>query len=342
MIMTTETGTINLRPQEHMLEAEQLNDLLLLWLEDCALRLPSHTVRGYRHKTAYFCDWWAVTGPGQDWQLRRRDLQAFAKGLETTKSKQTGRVLMYHTRSDILRRVKQMFKWAHHPEHAYVDQDYSSWVPAPVGSAPLRKATPVDHLRRLMEATELSECFAVRDRAILAVLIGTGVRRAECSSINIEDVQIDADNSGVFKVTAKRVSHREVHERMIAFDRATGQYILAYLDTRAAKGPLFIGRYKSKRLAPEGIARVIERLIIGAGLVGQVQGSHDLRRTFATTFARAHPGEGYGKLLSKQLGHTNYKQTSQYTLHDIEDVRAVLVSPFAFMDPLVFTQTRTD
>lgn len=325
-------GEINLMPQEHFLKAERLDALIQLWLDDCVFRLPHVTVKGYEHKIGYFRRWWAAVGPDRQWELRRRDFQVFAVSLEAITSAQTGRVLAYYTRRDVLRRIKQMFRWAYHPDHQHVDRDYGVWVPEASGSATIRTATPIDHLRRLMEATSLSR-QPMRDRAILAVLIGTGVRRAECSSINVEDVQIDADNSGLFKVRAKKVKHRTVHERMIAFDAFAGKYIRAYLDARgAAHGPFFIGRYKGRRLAPDGVFSAVKRLIGVAGLVGQIQGPHDLRRAFATAFARARPGEGYGKLLSKQLGHSTYKMTSQYTLQDIEDVRAALISPFAWIE----------
>lgn len=168
---------------------------------------------------------------------------------------------------------------------------------------------------------------------MLAILLGTGVRRAECSSINIEWVQVNADGSGEFQVEAKRVSQREVHQRLVAFDRSTGKYLIAYLDTLLVnKGALFPSGRTGKRLQPIGIYKVVKRLIRLADLGDQIQGPHDLRRNFSTYYSRNRRGESHGQLLSKQLGHSSYRMTAAYSLQDVEDVREVLISPFALLE----------
>ena len=102
----------------------------------------------------------------------------------------------------------------------------------------------------------------LRDRALLAVLIGTGVRRAECASINVEDVQLDADLSGVIRVRAKRVKGREIHERLVAFDRYAGKHIAFWLDVyNVTRGPLFPSqRHDQERLTAQGVYKIVKGL----------------------------------------------------------------------------------
>ena len=322
--MNNHVGSINLAPAEPVLQANQLDDLVQLWLDDCALRLPASTVAGYCHKLHHFRQWWSAYGPAHDWQLRQRDLTRFARELE----KNSG--LAYNSRKDVHRRLRQMFKWAYRQD--YTDgRDYSQWVPVAEGSAPLRVAVAVASLKKLMRAASKTTNPA-RDRALLAMLIGTGIRRAECASLNVQDVVMDADGSGTAKVWAKKVRGREVHARPVAFDRHTGRYLQDWLTVYDCQfGPLFPSA-KGGALTSVGIYKTVKAVIAKAELEHEIQGPHDLRRAFATYFARKRKGEGYDHLLSKQLGHANYHTTTLYSLQDIEDVRAAITSPFALMN----------
>lgn len=320
--------SIRLDPERPILDARHLDALIALWLKDRRRRLASKTVTGYEEKIRYFRQWWTSIGETQGWKLTEDSLLDFNHYLSSYIGR-FGEPLGYHTRKDCLRRLRQVFIWAY--SQGYVASDYSKLVPAPEGSAPLRSVAPLDCLRRLVEAADLSP-YPTRDRAILAVLLGAGVRRAECASVNVEWVQIDADGSGELQVVAKRVKNRDVHMRRVAFDAPTGRYIGAQMDALLSdQGPLFPSN-RSGRLAPIGIYRAVKRLIRLASLENQIQGPHDLRRYFATYYSRNRRGENHGHLLSKQLGHSNYRMTTNYSLQDIEDIREVIVSPFALLE----------
>lgn len=320
--------SIRLNPERPALDAHELDALITLWLKDRRRRLAAKTAIGYEEKIRYFREWWATAGETLQWQLTEEALLDFNQHLSNRISR-FGAPLAYHTRKDCLRRLRQVLIWAHAKGH--VANDYSPLVPAPDGSAPLRVVAPLDCLRRLIEATDQSP-YPTRDRAVLAVLLGAGVRRAECASINVEFVRIDADNSGELQVAAKKVSNRDVHMRTVAFDAATGKHIAAQLDTVLGnRGPLFPSR-RGDRLKPIGIYRVVKKLIALADLNSQIQGPHDLRRYFATYYSRKRRGEGHGQLLSKQLGHSSYRMTAHYSLQDVEDIREVIISPFAMLE----------
>ena len=321
--------SIRLDPERLALDARRLDALIVLWLRDRHRRITPRTATGYEEKLRYFREWWQSVGEALGWQLTEDALLDFNTYLSGYISR-FGSPLGYHTRKDCLRRLRQIFIWAH--RKGYVARDYSGLVPSPEGSAPLRTATPLDQLRQLIAAADQAP-YPLRDRAILAVLLGAGVRRAECASIDIEWIQISADGSGELQVAAKRVARRDTHRRLVAFDSATGKHIGAYLDEcgRTA-GPLFTsGRKSDRRLKPNSIYKAIKRLIVLAGLEGQIQGPHDLRRNFTTYYNRHRRGESHGQLLSKQLGHSSYRMTADYSLQDVEDVREVLISPFALL-----------
>lgn len=320
--------SICLTPPRPTLDARHLDQLIVLWLDHQSKRVSQRTVDGYTEKIKYFLDWWAITGPDCEWMLTEETLLDFNSHLNAYIS-QYGRPLAYHTRKDALRRLRQMFFWSR--TKGYITSDFAKLIPEPSGAAPVRQAAPLDCLRRLIEATDHSP-YPTRDRAILAVLLGCGVRRAECASINLESVRIDADGAGELQVVAKRVKGQTTQIRTVAFDSATGRYIRSHLDTLVGKaGPFFPSR-RGPRLTPMGVYKAVKHVIRLADLEAQIQGCHDLRRYFTTYYSRNRRGEGHGHLLSKQLGHSTYRMTAHYSLQDVEDIKEVIISPFALLD----------
>lgn len=325
---------INFSPPKPQLDAQLLDALIDLWLCDCCLRIKPYTFDRYREKINYTRRWWELVGPTVNWVMEEETLRHFERWLREERTR-AGEVLSYNTRKDALRRLRQVFAWAYRA--GYLSKDYSDWVPAPSGSAPLRKAPALDALRRLIEACAQSP-YPLRNQAIIAIMLGTGVRRAECAAINIEDVQLYADGTGTITIrAAKEVKGREVQQRLVAFDAATGVYIRTHLDALAkdgyTRGALFLSRrFDQERLTSMGIYKAVKQVIRLAGLETQIQGPHDLRRYFATYFSRSKRGEGFGHLLSKQMGHSTYRMTAVYSLQDVDDVREELVSIFALLE----------
>ena len=323
-----EMGQINLKPVEPALDARALDELIALWLADCESRIATDTVQGYAYKIEHFRTWWAQVGPEQDWKLRKRDLVVFERDLQQIRSRR-GNVLTYHTRHDVLRRLAAMFRWAH--REGYTEAaNYSAWVPEADGRPPVRQAAGLDALRSLFEASGRSP-YPARDRAILAVLIGTGMRRGECASLRVEDLQMHADGSGVARVRGKRTRANRTGERQVAFDAVTGRQLAHYLDASGLRsGSLWPGTRGP--ITAQGVYLVVKRCVREAGLEGVIRGPHDLRRTFATLLTR-HARDQLidGDLIRRQMGHTTYRMTSQYSLLDVEDIRDTLVSPMSML-----------
>jgi len=319
--------TINLTPDVPELLARNLDRLIDTWLAACRSTLPAYTVAGYADKVGYWRRWWAAEGPARDWLLREEDAVRFVAWLDTDARTQTGRNLSYNTKKDVVRRLRQLWRWA--LDRGHVDRDYGAWFPAPNGSAPLRKAADRAAILAVLEAAGCSNA-PLRNPAIVAVLAGTGIRRAECAGLQVEDVTLDADGSGVLQVNrAKKVRGRDVHARLVAFDAATGKYLRLWIDTLPPTGPLWPAERGDGALTPQGVYKVVKQAIRDAGMDAVLIGPHDLRRAFATTFARYRRGPVNDLLLSQQLGHSGGRMTTRYTLLDVTDVRAALVSPLS-------------
>lgn len=322
-------GTINLNPPEPALHAAHLDDLIQLWLNYLYARRDRETVDGYAYKVVHFRNWWSEMGPQKDWLLHREDFDEFAGYLAEEPVSRVGKQLSFNSQHDVLRRLRQMFRWA--KNKGYTEgRDYTDWVPSPEGEAPRRKVATDKDLARLFRAAGRS-IQPGRDRAMIALFIGTGIRRSECAGLRVEDVQIYSDSTGVASVKGKRTRANRSGVREVAFDSATGGFLRAYLDVYGYTfGPLFRSSHGNP-LKPTGIYKCVKRCIIDAGLEKQIVGCHDLRRAFATHFARKYKGDVHADLLRRQLGHSSFRTTSQYLLLETDDMRSTIKSPVAHL-----------
>lgn len=319
---------INFAPAAPALRAQRIGELIDLYLADLVRRRQQKTADGYRAKLGYFLDWWAAAGPRCDWLLGADALADFARHLEGLTTAK-GAPLSYHTRNDALRRLRQVLHWAF--KRGRVTVDLSSDVPDPSGSPPSKTPVELAALAALLDAAAHGDNPA-RDAAIVAVLAGTGVRCEEAAAMLLENVTLYADRSGFVRLTTTKFDQ----ERIVAFDGAAGEYICRWLDASPREiGPLFPSRTgrRTRPLSPSGMYKVVVSLAIAAGVRDVIAGPHDLRRMFATLWARRLRGESYGQLLQKQLGHASWATTQQYALQDYGDVlevmRSAAISPLA-------------
>jgi site-specific recombinase XerD len=242
--------------------------------------------------------------------------------------------LSYHSQNDALRRLRQMFRWSY--KSGYTEQDYGPWLPKAAGEPPHRVAVSLDDLQALLDAATRSPRPA-RNRALLALLISTGIRRTEAASLAIEDLRIDADGSRIAQVTGKRTKANKSGRRAVAFDRAAGHYLVAFLDAEGrTSGPLFTGIRQDQSISPQTIYRIVKGCVEDAGLSDRMTATHDLRRAFATHLARYVASEGANSevaadMIRRQLGHKHYSMTAEYSLLDVEDIREVIISPITMI-----------
>jgi integrase len=323
------TGSIDRQPERHVLNAKDLGWLISEYLNDCRARLEEpKTVVEYECKLRWFVKWWGVEGPKRGWILREADCVQFERDLRAVTSGRTKRSLSWNSRKDVLRRLREALHWAY--RQGYTDRDYASWIPKAHGSPRKRKAATLPMLGQLFDASSQSY-VAPRDRAIMAMLIGMGLRRGELANLDVGDLHFEADRSGYANLTGKRTVAKPEGKREAAFDAATGKILANYLLAHElGHGPLFRGR-SGERLTPQGVYKVIKRIIAAAGLADQIDGPHDLRRAFATVVAREGSGKTSGKLLSEQLGHVSSSTTDIYVLPSTDDIRRALVSPMSMI-----------
>ena len=178
----------------------------------------------------------------------------------------------------------------------------ASGVRAPKRDAPLPKALDPDQTAQLF-ADAANSPLELRDRAMLELLYGSGVRLAELVSIDIRDLDLAG---GFVTVTGKGSK-----TRIVPLGRKCRDAIRAWLDTRPNVGadePLFTGRGKA-RISGRSVQLRLKKIAMRTSGNDGVH-PHMLRHSFAS-----HLLESSGDLRAVQelLGHADISTTQAYT-----------------------------
>jgi site-specific recombinase XerD len=160
----------------------------------------------------------------------------------------------------------------------------------------------------LVNSPDVATVKGKRDRAILALMIGCGLRRNEVAQLDFDHVQMRDARWVIVDMIGKHGRVRTVP--MPAFAKAA---IDAWSTASGvASGRVFRGVNKGDNLAgdsldPQGVWRVVEKYRERAG--APQLAPHDLRRTFAKL---AHKGRAALEQIQLALGHASILTTERY------------------------------
>jgi site-specific recombinase XerD len=175
----------------------------------------------------------------------------------------------------------------------------------------------VDQAERLINVPDVATLKGKRDRALLAVLIGCGLRRAEASAIRFEHIQQREGRWAIVDLRGKGNRMRTVPMpswAKVAIDQwAEAAAINA--------GPVFRSMNNRHQLAREVLLpqNIMEAVVKYGAEIGMPKlAPHDLRRTFAKL---AHKGRAALEQIQLSLGHASIMTTERYLgvrqdLHD--------------------------
>ena len=164
-----------------------------------------------------------------------------------------------------------------------------------------------EELQSLLDAPEQKDPRGLRDRAILEVIYGTGLRVTEIIRMNINDIDFDESEIKVLGKGAK--------ERIVLFGSHARAALHKYMEegrrqlTSGKKtAALFINR-RGGRLTTRSVERKISSYAKKAGLNKKVT-PHTLRHSFATHLLS---GGADLRMVQELLGHVSLSTTQVYT-----------------------------
>jgi site-specific recombinase XerD len=166
-------------------------------------------------------------------------------------------------------------------------------------------------VRRLLVTPERDSVLGLRDRALLQLLYGTGIRASECAGLREQDVDLGEKTV--------RVCGKGGHERTLPLNEAVAEALAVY---RSARGALaqgasfFVSRLRRSMTRGTVYERV--RTLARRARLPQRLSPHRLRHTFATHLMRA----GVGLVtLRDLLGHRQLTSTQLYLHVTAQELR---------------------
>lgn len=164
-----------------------------------------------------------------------------------------------------------------------------------------------EQAQQLLELPNVATIKGLRDRAILAILLGCGLRREECAGLTVEHIQQREGRWVIVDLVGKRSKTRSVPMPSWA-KYAVDSYLVAAAVT---DGMIFRSMRRGDNLAGDGMtSQAIFDVVRGyAKVLGVDVRPHDLRRTFAKL---AHKGAAPVEQIQLSLGHSSLQTTERY------------------------------
>jgi site-specific recombinase XerD len=199
-------------------------------------------------------------------------------------------------KENIIRRIR-----APRPEEKIVDPLTEEEIRALLTS--IQHSKPYKLNGVISGPVEFTLPFASRNKAIIFLLLDTGLRVSELCSISLKDLDLKGQHVNVMGKGDK--------ERQLPFSSRTAQAIYKYIGVRGAaarpEDPLFLSRGK-RRLGREELAHTLSNIGKRAKINGKVY-PHRFRHTFAINYLR-NGGDVY--TLQKMLGHSTMEMCRRY------------------------------
>jgi integrase/recombinase XerD len=202
-------------------------------------------------------------------------------------------------------------------DEGHLVRDPSERLETPKRWRTLPEVLTVKEAERLITAPSLDEPLAFRDRAMLELAYGAGLRVSEWISVGVRDVLMDEHLVRVFGKGGK--------ERVVPIGRSAISAVAIYtrelrprIEHGKGKGMLFLNS-RGEPLSRMGAWKILRKYVDQSGITKRVT-PHTLRHSFAT-----HLLEGGADLRAVQemLGHADISTTQIYTHVDREYLRSV-------------------
>ena len=216
--------------------------------------------------------------------------------------------------------IRSWFKWL--ARAGYVKQNVASLVSTPRLPKHLPRVPSIEQLNRVVDTVNVDAAsWPARDRAIVELLYGCGIRNAELTGLNLEDIH--------WANEAILVRGKGQKQRYVPLGDAAALALRAYIAERSAR--LTAGESTNRfatpalflnlrlrglaiaggqaRLTTRSVGRIVKRIAVRRGLSSDVH-PHTLRHAFGTHLLE----EGADlRAIQELLGHERLSTTQRYT-----------------------------
>ena len=203
--------------------------------------------------------------------------------------------------------VRSLYRWL--AQEGIVDQNPAALVSTPKLPKKLPRVPTMEEMNSMLDSQmpEIAS-FPERDRLLLELLYGCGIRNSELVGINLDDVRLSSE--------AVLIRGKGKKERYVPFGDAVKSALAAYLSVRQMtlsesrkNTPALLINQRGGRLTTRSVGRIIKKIAVAKGLSPDVH-PHTLRHAFGTHMLE----EGADlRAIQEMLGHERLSTTQRYT-----------------------------
>ncbi|WP_179646774.1 site-specific tyrosine recombinase XerD [Spinactinospora alkalitolerans] len=287
--------------------------------------LAANTLSSYRRDLRRYLAFLAGRGRTELAQVDAADVTAFLRGLREGDAEHPP--LGVNSAGRAVVAVRGLHRFALREGLTATDPAHEVRPPSPRRRLP--KAISLHQVEALLAAVESADGpRALRDRALLELLYGTGARISEAVGLDVDDIdRLRAESGGEEsgEVGVVRFRGKGGKERLVPIGRFARRAVDAYLvrarPALAASGrgtsALFLNA-RGGRLTRQGAWAVLRAAAERAGLSDV--SPHTLRHSFATHLL---DGGADVRVVQELLGHASVTTTQVYTLVTVDRLREV-------------------
>ena len=232
--------------------------------------------------------------------VQRADIAAYLEALHRAARRASSRARAFVA-------IKEFF--AHLKEMRFVSADLTENLEAPKKGRVLPKILPEETMRRLVESVAGNLPRDLRDRAMLELLYGCGLRVSELCDLTLESFPAGAE--------LVRCTGKGSKDRIVPLGHAAGEALTRYLASargsfdrgNTAERHLFLTRL-GRKFTRMGVFKILKQRAAAAGLDASVVSPHVLRHCFASHLL-AHGADI--RAIQEMLGHASISTTQVYT-----------------------------
>src|SRR6516164_5941446 len=213
--------------------------------------------------------------------------------------------------------VRSLYRWL--AQEGVVDQNPAKLVSTPKLPKKLPRVPTIEEMNSVLDGKmPETAAFPERDRLMLELLYGCGIRNSELTGINLDDIRLSAE--------AILIRGKGKKERYVPFGDSVKIALSPYLparqavlaDTRKRTDALLLNQ-RGGRLTTRSVGRIIKKIAVSKGLSPDVH-PHTLRHAFGTHMLE----EGADlRAIQELLGHERLATTQRYTQLSMKHVLQV-------------------
>ena len=203
--------------------------------------------------------------------------------------------------------------------HKYIEQDPSELIETPKKEQHLPEVLSLEEIDKMIAQIDLSKNESHRNRAIIEMLYGSGLRVSELVNLRLSDIYLQ---EGYMRITGKGSK-----QRLVPISAEATKWFQYWLIDRntlnirpKASDIAFLNRY-GRQLTRAMIFTIIRQLATAAGITKNIS-PHTLRHSFATHLLQNGADL---RVIQQLLGHESISTTEIYTHVDIHDLREAIL-----------------